>query len=73
LYYYRPENFALMIKVLDACDVNGRYWVFSSSTAGLPYTIQLTDSKSGESRRYESSPASDFQPIIDTAAFATCP
>jgi hypothetical protein len=62
-----------MVKVLDACDRFDRYWVFSTATAQVAYTIQLTDTKSGENRRYESTADNAFQPVLDTQAFATCP
>jgi hypothetical protein len=72
-YYLSPENWAVMVKVLDACDRFDRYWVFSTATAQVAYTIQLTDTKSGENRRYESTAGNAFQPVLDTQAFATCP
>lgn len=67
------ENWELMVKVVDACGRNGRYWVYSAAMTDIHYILTVTDTATGQVKRYES-PAGLLSPAtIDTEAFATCP
>ena len=41
-----------MVKVLDGCAINGRYWVFGSAGTDLNYSVNVTDMATGRERVY---------------------
>lgn len=64
-------NTDLLVRLLDNCQDNDHFWVFYQATTNIPFTMTVTDTQTGEVRRYKNPGA--FQPIEDTSAFATCP
>jgi hypothetical protein len=71
-WFFDEGNVEVVIKVLDACTL-GRYWVFAGGMTNVKTTITVTDTATGASRTYLNPPNTEFQPIQDTRAFATCP
>ncbi|MDA8016360.1 MAG: spondin domain-containing protein [Thermoanaerobaculia bacterium] len=71
--FFGDENVELVLKVLDACTFNDRFWVFSSGLTDVPVEILVEDLESGESRTFASDGGTAFPPILDSDAFATCP
>jgi hypothetical protein len=72
-WFFESNNVELTIKVLNACSVNGRYWVFVSSGSTVEYEITVTDTATGEQRTYDNALGAIPELIADTSAFATCP
>ncbi|HVS15670.1 MAG TPA: PQQ-dependent sugar dehydrogenase [Thermoanaerobaculia bacterium] len=72
-WFFEPDNVEVVIKVLDACAFSGRYWVFATGLTNLQTGIEVVDTAAGELRRYGSELGVAFAPVLDTAAFATCP
>jgi len=73
LYFFDPENWEILVKVLDGCDVNGHYWVFVAGATNLSWELTVEDTQSGEVWT-ASNPFGQRSPaIVDTQAFATCP
>ena len=72
-WFFSADNVELIVKVLNGCDVNGRYWVFAGGLTNVDTMIGVTDLSSGKTRTYSSAANTPFQPIQDTNAFATCP
>ncbi len=71
-YWFDAANLELMVKVLDGCPVNGRYWVFAAGLTDVRNELTVTDSTSGEQRRYPRPAGVAYAPLQDTAAFR-CP
>ena len=72
LYFFEEDNWEMMIKVLDGCGFNQRYWVLAAATTNVEYTLTVVDTQTGEQRVY-SNPLGEAAPAtIDTEAFATC-
>lgn len=72
-WFFRGENSELIVKVLDACSVNNHFWVFAGGLTNVQVELTVTDRDTGTSRVYNNLQSTPFQPIQDTAAFATCP
>jgi hypothetical protein len=72
-WFFHPDNWDLMVKVLDACAFSGHYWVFSAATTNVEYTLTVTDTFSGEVRTYQNPLGVSAPAVTDTTAFATCP
>ncbi len=68
--FFDPENWEVLIKVLDGCAVNQRTWVLGASTTDLGYRIGVTDTVTGESRSYVNEPGQPAPAIVDTKAFS---
>ncbi|HEX2163643.1 MAG TPA: hypothetical protein VHM02_06815, partial [Thermoanaerobaculia bacterium] len=67
-WFFRADNPELVVKVLDARVVNGRFWVFFGSLTDVGFELTVTDTATGESRRYDN-PQGHFASRGDTAAF----
>jgi hypothetical protein len=72
-YFFNPNNWEMLIKVLDGCPVNNRFWVFAAATTNVEYTITVTDTQEQKVSTYFNPLGSAASPIQDTQAFATCP
>lgn len=73
LWFFDPDNWELLVKVLDGCPVNGRFWVFAAATTNVEYTLEVADSMTGATQTYRNPLGERSRAITDTAAFATCP
>jgi hypothetical protein len=73
LYFYGPNNWEILVKVLNACGQNDRYWVFGAASTTLEYTLTVRDTESGAVKSYFNPLGRPSPAIADTDAFATCP
>lgn len=72
-WFFQDSNVELVVKVLNGCGTNNRYWVFLAGLTNVEVEITVTDTANGESRVYTSPQGATFTPELDTQAFATCP
>ena len=68
--FFSPNNWEMLVKVLDGCGINQNFWVYASAATDQPYQLTVRDRWSGRSKTYRSSGTS--RPILDGAAFETC-
>lgn len=73
LWFFNPSNVELVVKVLDGCGIDHRYWVFAGGLTNVAVELSVSDTQEGDVSNYFSSQNSPFSPIQDTDAFATCP
>ncbi len=73
-WFFSPDNVEVAVKALDACalDPFNNYWVFAAGLTNLAATLTVTDTVTGDVKRWQNPLGRPFQPIRDTAAFATC-
>jgi hypothetical protein len=72
-WFFSNTNVEMVIKVLNACTLNQRFWVFAGGLTNVHTTITVTDSNNGVVKVYSNPQGAAFQPVQDTSAFATCP
>jgi hypothetical protein len=72
LWFFDPENVEATVRVLEACGVNGRFWVFLAGGSTAAYTVQVEDTRSGVARTYEKPLHEVPRLVADTDAF-DCP
>ncbi len=72
LWFFEAENWEMLIKVLDGCGINNRFWVFAAATTTVEYTLTVTDTALGTIRDYFNPLGNAAAAITDTDAFATC-
>src|SRR6185503_20919902 len=73
LWFFNADNVEVVVKVLNACGVNNRYWVFAAGLTNVHTVITVTDTQTGAVKTYNNPQGTAFKPIQDTSAFATCP
>lgn len=72
-WFFNAANVEAVVKVLNACGLNSRFWVFAGGLTNVRVQITVTDTKNGTSKTYTNPQGTAFQPIQDTGALATCP
>jgi hypothetical protein len=74
-WFFDGSNTELLVKVLNACGLPQfeSFWVFASGLTNVAVTLTVEDTESDEVRVYSTAIGEAFGPILDTAAFATCP
>lgn len=71
--FFNPGNVEIVLKVLDGCAVNQRYWVFAAGLTNVEVKVQVTDTQTGEVWEHENPLDQPFAPVQDTSAFDVCP
>jgi hypothetical protein len=72
-WFFNNSNVEAVVKVIDGCGLNSRYWVFAGGLTDVRVTMTLTDTKTGQVRTYTNTAGVAFAPIQDTSAFTSCP
>jgi Fibronectin type III domain len=72
-WFFDSNNWELLVKVLNGCSVNNRYWVFLAAVTDVEYTLTVIDSQTGSAKVYFHPQGQPAQSTTDTSAFATCP
>lgn len=72
-WFFDADNWEMLVKVLDGCDVNGHTWVFAAATTDVEYTLKVTDTHTGIENEYANRLGEAAPALTDTTAFATCP
>jgi streptogramin lyase len=72
-WFFDPQSFEAVIKVLDGCSLNGHSWVFAGGLTNVGVILIVTDTATGATREYANPDGTPFQPVQDTTAFASCP
>ena len=68
-YFFEPNNWEMLIKVLDGCAINGHYWVYSAAATDLGLDIAVTDTATGSTWTYEKEPGPPAPAITESEAF----
>ena len=71
-WFFSPSNLEVVVKVLDACSVDGYFWVFGGGLTNLGVQMTVLDTFTGVSKVYGNTEGQAFQPIQDTR-FEACP
>lgn len=72
-WFFGPHSHELVIKALDGCQNNGRWWMFVASATNVEFTLTVTDTQTGAGRRYFNPMGLRAAHFTDMDAFATCP
>ncbi len=72
-WFFNESNVEVVIKVLDACSFNSRFWVYAGGLTDVDVSMTVTDTQTGVFNTYRNPQGTPFQPIQSTDAFDTCP
>jgi hypothetical protein len=67
-WFFEPMNLELVVKVLDARSVNGKFWVFYGSLTNVEFTLYVVDTLTGAMKTYVN-PQGQMASVADTSAF----
>jgi hypothetical protein len=69
-WFFSPDNWEVLIKVLDGCAINDHYWVLAAATNDVGYEIRVSEPAKDRERVYRN-PVGRLAPAqIDLQAFA---
>ncbi len=72
-WFFSPDNTEILIKVLNGCGVNNRYWVFFAPTTNVGFTLRVLDTRTGVEKTYANELGHQAETVLDTSAFSGCP
>ncbi|HVS64938.1 MAG TPA: hypothetical protein VMT85_15705 [Thermoanaerobaculia bacterium] len=72
-WIFDAANVEVVIKLLNACGFNDRYWVFVAGLTDVEIDLIVEDTQESVVLMYDNPLGTPFQPITDTDVFATCP
>jgi hypothetical protein len=71
-WFFDSASVEVVVKVLDGCGLNQRFWVFAAGLTNVAVTLTVTDVITGQARTYRNAQGTAFAPLQDTAGLATC-
>jgi Ig-like domain from next to BRCA1 gene/Glycosyl hydrolases family 39 len=66
-WFFDPANLELIVKVLDGRALTGHFWVFYGALSDVEYWVTVTDTATGDSKRYHNPPG-NICGVGDTSA-----
>lgn len=72
LWFFNADNVEVVVKVLDGCAFNQRYWVFAGGLTDVKVIMKVIDSETGVAATYYNRPGTAFEPVQDQDTFAVC-
>ncbi|MDA8017857.1 MAG: hypothetical protein MPN21_10460 [Thermoanaerobaculia bacterium] len=69
----REKNWEVLVKVLDGCGLNDRYWIFTAAATNVEYAITVFDTVSEQEWTYDNSLGVASPAVTDIDAFACQP
>lgn len=74
LWFFNANNVEAMVKILNACGLNNRYWVFAAGLTNQAVEITVTDTLNpAVTKRYSNPLGRTFVTVTDTEGLASCP
>ena len=70
-WFFGETNFEALVKVLNGCGINNRFWVFLSAVTNQRYRVSVRD-LDGTVKTYTNPLGNRAQAVADTQAFASC-
>jgi hypothetical protein len=75
LWFFSAVNVEAVVKIINACTFNNRYWVYHAGLTdqGVVVTVTDTVAPGAPSKVYTNPLGRTYVTITDSSAFATCP
>lgn len=71
-WFFARDNWEMLVKVIDACPVQGHFWVFAAGTTNVGWELTVTDTLTGTEQSYRNPLGQRSPALIDTTTFAGC-
>jgi len=69
-WFFGQDNPEILVKVLNGCVANGKFWVFYSAGTNIGFTLNVRDQVTGVLKSYTNADLHPASPVQDTAAFS---
>jgi hypothetical protein len=69
-WFFSPTNFELGVKLLNACTLNGKLWVYLSGLTDQGWTVHVRDTQTGVVKTYSNTLGQLSNTFADSAAFS---
>ncbi|MCZ7652127.1 MAG: M4 family metallopeptidase [Thermoanaerobaculia bacterium] len=67
-WFFDASNIEMVLKVLDGCGLNSKFWVFAGGLTNVEVDLEVRDTLTGEVATYRNPLNQPFLPIQDTSA-----
>ncbi len=71
-WFFGPENFELLVKVLDGCGVNGNFWIYAAGLTDVGVDLLVSDTWTGRAELFENVLGQRFAPIQEVGKLPVC-
>lgn len=71
-WFFAPGNLELLVKLVDGCGFNDRFWIYAGGLTDIDVDLLVTDTWSGEVRLFENALGEPFPPVQQIDLFSTC-
>jgi len=71
-WFFGPDNFELLVKVLDGCGVNGNFWIYAAGLTDVAVDLLVSDTWTGRAELFENVLGEDFVPIQEVGRLPVC-
>lgn len=71
-WFFQAANWEIMVKVLDACGFNDRFWVYIAASTDQGYKVTVRDSLTAESVVYTKAVGPPAPATTDSSALDVC-
>ncbi len=68
-WFFGPDNWELLVKVLDGCAVNGAFWVLGAGGTNVEFTVEIEDVLTHQTWTYTNPSGHPAGSFFDTTAF----
>ncbi|MBV8203157.1 MAG: hypothetical protein JOZ15_21285 [Acidobacteria bacterium] len=72
LWFFGADNPEMVIKIVNGCTVNDRYWAFVSAGTNVGFSVTIDDTVLVASKTYTNADLTAALPVQDTGALASC-
>ncbi|HUO85842.1 MAG TPA: hypothetical protein VM617_00510 [Thermoanaerobaculia bacterium] len=69
-WFFRPDNPELMVKVINACEPFGRFWIFAAGLTDVEVEIRVNGPGIFDEKVYLRPAGQPFEAILDTEGFS---
>lgn len=71
-WFFAPDNFEMLVKVLDGCGTNGNFWLFFTGLTDVAVDLVVTDTWTGTTQTHRNPMGASLQPFESVSAFPVC-
>lgn len=71
-WFFSQSNPEMLIKVINACSFNNKFWVYFAAGTNAGFHVNVTDTKTGHTVTYTNPDLKQALPVADTSALP-CP
>jgi hypothetical protein len=68
-FFFQPDNWEVLVKVLEACVINQHFWVFLSANTDVAFEATVLDTLTGRERVFSNAQGTLAVPRADVEAF----